>query len=285
LTERWPNLFLIGATRAGTTSFYHYLAQHPEIFMSPMKEPGFFAPEGLPAWVDTIVDERDYLGLFRAGRSAKVLGEASGYLSHPEAAERIRARSPDARVLAILREPVDRAYSHYLMDVRDGVESRPFREVLLSSRAAGLSSYERYGLYCDQVRRYVDVFGPNLLVLFFEEVFRDVRGSLHRVFEFLGVEPLVSQHVNIERHNSYAQPRNRISRVVVGVAGWTRGALGRPVLPKTLQPIARKLVLTSGGKPPMDSDSRAHLAALYERQRECLKKLLGVDPPWPHVSE
>jgi hypothetical protein len=279
---RWPNLFLVGAPRAGTTSFYDYLRQHPDIYMSPVKEPGFFSPEAKPEpWVDRSFDETQYLDLFRGGDSQKLLGEASTtYLWVPEAASRIRAHSPEAKILIVLREPVERAYSHYLMQVRDGVEHRPFIDALREPARPGIPSYADRGLYCEQVRRYFDLFGDRVLVLFFEEAFADVRGALRRTFAFLEVDPDFADEVRLEWHHHYARPREGLGRLLVTLAGKARWRLGRPLVPSFVQPLARRLLLTTAEKPSLDPKARAYLEELYRDQRECLKTLLGVDPPW-----
>jgi hypothetical protein len=280
--DRWPNLFLVGAARAGTTSFYGYLGQHPEIYTSPLKEPNFFSPRANPRqWVEKAFDERKYLGLFRAARSEKFLAEAStSYLWVPTAAAKIHARCPEAKIIIILREPVERAYSHYLMDVGDGVEGRPFLEVLLDAARREVPSYAHFGLYCEQVRRYLELFGENVLVLFYEEAFADVRAALRRTFRFLEVDVRFVDDIQLGWHHPYAQPRNRASRLVVRLAGRARWGFGRPVLPDVLRPLARKLVLSTGSKPPMDPKARALLHSLYADQRGCLERLLGATPPW-----
>ena len=107
---RWPNLFVVGAPRAGTTSLYHYLRQHPEIYMSPLKEPHFFSHSNPQS--DTVVKHQDaYLRLFDAARGEKLRGEASpAYLADPDAPARIKDASPEAKIVAVLREPVSRAF-------------------------------------------------------------------------------------------------------------------------------------------------------------------------------
>src|SRR5262245_10433773 len=131
---RLPNFFLIGARKAGTTSLYHYLDQHPDIYLSPLKEPTYFAPEAvqpstaeeseLRAWIagpmlekrqhGTVRDWADYVQLFRNARSEKAIGEGSvAYLGSTTAPGRIKAFNPDARVLVILRNPVDLLFSFY----------------------------------------------------------------------------------------------------------------------------------------------------------------------------
>jgi Sulfotransferase domain len=281
-SERWPNLFLVGAARAGTTSVYRYLGQHPDIFMSPLKEPDFFSPKANPrTWVEKAYSKESYLALFAGAGRERLFGEAStSYLWFPGTAHAIHARVPHAKILIILREPVDRAYSHYLMDLSDGVERRPFFEIIQDAARRKIPSYADFGLYCDQVKNYVHLFGDQVLVLFYETLFADPRKWLRVTFEFLGVDPDIAHAVDLERHHLYARPRNPVGRALVRAAGNARRILGRPILPGFLQPVARKLVLTSGEKPALDPRARAYLVDLYQGQAACLRALLGVEPPW-----
>src|ERR687894_3261543 len=112
-----PNFFIIGAQKAGTTSLYYYLKQHPQIYMSPRKEPHFFkgmhselrkSGRGLPP----VTDLGDYQALFRGVTDEKAIGEASAsYLYSPKAPALIKSSIPDAKLIAVLRNPADRAYS------------------------------------------------------------------------------------------------------------------------------------------------------------------------------
>ncbi len=120
-----PNFLIVGAMKCGTTALYYYLEQHPQIFMSPVKEPNFFCFEGREGLDsgNSITDIAAYRGLFRGVSSERAIGEASHcYLYEPRAVERIKHYTPDARLIAILRSPIERAYSHFLHAVRNGTE-------------------------------------------------------------------------------------------------------------------------------------------------------------------
>src|SRR5262249_11013082 len=113
MSEIWPNFFIVGAPRAGTTSLYIYLKQIPGIYMSPVKEPHYFNHEPGERSRD------EYLELFRAADTAVAVGEASvGYLRHPDAPLRIRANVPHAKIIMSLRDPVEKVYSQYFEQVR-----------------------------------------------------------------------------------------------------------------------------------------------------------------------
>lgn len=124
-----PNFLIVGAQKAGTTSLHYYLKQHPQIYMRPRKEPHFF--EGMhwdfyrPGRIMlAVTDLADYQALFEGVTDEKAIGEASAsYLYSPKAPTLIKRSIPDARLIAILRNPPDRAYSNFLHCVRGGRES------------------------------------------------------------------------------------------------------------------------------------------------------------------
>jgi hypothetical protein len=157
---RWPDFFEVGAPRAGTTSLWDDLDRHPQIFMSPLKEPHFFCSYK-PDFVPTVSDEDDYLRLFADARPGQLRGEASpSYLRDTQAPTAIARVRPDARIVVMLRDPVARAYSEYWHRVRYGRQPRPFAEVIRAAldspqRPTLGSRYLATGLYADGVERYL----------------------------------------------------------------------------------------------------------------------------------
>jgi len=134
--EQWPNLFIVGAPKAGTSSLYVYLAHIPGIFMSQVKEPNYFSRKTIPdhSRVKPIRDKSKYLGLFKKVKDEKIIGEASpSYLSDPEAPKLIHDIIPDAKIITSLRDPVERTLSFYLMHARSGLVKGSFHEELQKS--------------------------------------------------------------------------------------------------------------------------------------------------------
>ncbi len=154
-----------------------------------MKEPHFFsqiepAPER-KAFFPHVTDEDEYLALFEGATTEELLGEAStSYLWDRQAAERIKRVVPEARILIVLRDPVDRAYSQYWNDVREGIDRRSFLEALVEEQRSGpgawgvSSLYIDCGRYADQVERYLDRFGARVQVLFFEDFVGHEAGTI-----------------------------------------------------------------------------------------------------------
>ncbi len=196
-----PNFFVVGAGKAGTTSLYHYLGTHPQLFMCRIKEPNYFCKDSK---VSASINWDDYLRLFRGVRDEPAIGECSVlYLSSACAARSIRAAVPNAKIIVILRNPVDRGYSHFLMGVRQGF---PCQNVLdLPDYVVDL------GLYYAQVKRYLDEF-PNqqIHILFHEDLQRDREAFVKRMFGFLNVDDGF-RPPNLEKHfNEALEPRFKV---------------------------------------------------------------------------
>jgi hypothetical protein len=282
-------LFLVGAAKAGTTSLWFYLSQHPDIFMAPTKEPHYFsqirpAPR-LAMFFPHITTTDDYLALFQGRRTERVVGEAStSYLWDERVPARIKAVSPEARVLIILRDPVARAHSHYWNDAAEGIDKRSFLAALQQDlhdpvAAWGVSSlYLQAGLYAESVARYMDLFPGRVHVVFFEEFISDMRGHMRDVFSFLGVDPSVAGRLSLEPQNPSKLPRNDLAKRLLRAFGLRRRA--RELVPHSLHPPLRALLVRTGKAPDMEPAAGRLLTEYYREDIEKLAKLLGRDVPW-----
>jgi hypothetical protein len=284
----WPNLFIVGAAKAGTTALYRYLDEHPDIYMSPLKEPHFFSriePDPkLAAFFPHVVDPDAYLALFARSAGARVLGEAStSYLASADASNSIRDVSPDAKIVIMLRDPISRAFSHYWNDVREGIEDRAFAEAIEQELAGppgrwGVSSlYVDCGFYAERVGRYLDAFGDNVLVLVFEEFVADPPAHLERTLRFLGLDSSLSQ-ANFEAHNTFALPRNVLAQTILG-SGAARD-VARRIVPRSVRAYGRRLLLAPAPKPELGSAVRDRLRDVYANDAERVSHLLGRPLPW-----
>lgn len=286
----WPNLFIVGAAKAGTTSLYRYLGRHPDIFMSPVKEPHFFSqiePDPkLASFFPVVKDGNAYLALFARGRDKPVRGEAStSYLSHPDVALSIKAVSPDARIVIMLRDPISRAYSNYWNNVREGFETRTFEQAIAEEREGdagrwGVSSlYIDCGVYADRTARYLDVFGEHVLVLFFEEFVEETREHLTRTLAFIGVEPSTLDGIDLDTHNAFALPKNAVGARILRSS--TARSAARRLLPRSARAYGRSMLVRPAEKPQMDAETRRDLHLIYRPDVEELTRLIGRRPPWP----
>ncbi len=286
-----PNFLIIGAQKAGTTSLYYYLKQHPQIYMSPVKEAHFFdqdegeeadfrGPGRSPTAPITSID--DYRALFRGVTSERAVGEATpSYIYIPEAPGRIRRRLPDAKLVAVLRNPADRAYSAFLHTVRSGREPlTDFARALGEEEARirdnwhPLFHYRQRGFYHDQLGRYFDAFGRDRVgVYLYEDLRADPLGVLGGIFRFLGVDETFVPDTSVE-YNASGVPRNRAVRSLVRRTNALTPAL-KPFLPFGLRQRIKGGIFAK--PPPLAPEVREKLIEAYRPDILRLQGLIGRD--------
>ena len=229
-----PDFLVIGAYKAGTTSLDRYLRTHPEIFLPAVKEPSYYAFTGpnaasRPRPPDAVTDRHQYLALFDSVAGERAIGEVSPeYLVHPDAADAIAAELPDVKLIAVLRNPVERAYSDYLMYVRDGREPLDFTAALAAQdeRHAGdpRGHYVDTGRYGEQLDRYYQRFDRSQIrVYLFEDLANDPAACVRDVFAFLGVDTTFVP-ADLGENNVSGVPRGRMQAALLR----TRRSSGRP---------------------------------------------------------
>ncbi len=293
----WPNLFVVGAPRSGTTSLYKYLEMLPDVCMSTVKEPHYFNaaldPRGpLAASLSIVRDEQKYLRLFDHAGPRKVVGEATPtYLWDPVVPSRIKAKVPDAKIVMILREPIERAHSHYLTDVRLGLEPRPFSQALTEDHANAdkvlgrAHLYIEQGLYADQVERYLDTFGKKQIRIYlFEDFTCQPSKVMNELCKFLDVMiPDPHMFDAPKRFNTYFEPRNAFFKWIIQTRNKNRlmGALV-DAIPVRLREVALEhMILAKAPKPRIEKRAKEYLAAIYYPDVLKLQRLLAQDlSPW-----
>lgn len=279
----WPNLFVVGAAKAGTTSLWRYLDQHPAIYMSPVKEPHYFS-SFTPGLFPAVKDEGEYLRLFRDAGDAPLRGEASAsYLWDVETPGAIHRKAPDAKIVISLRDPVERAYAFYWTGVKYGGRQESFLEAIEGELARPEDEwhdtlYVGYSLYADAVDRYLDAFDGNVHVLFFEELNTDTRGEVRRLFSALGVDPGVADTMDVERHNPFALPRNELTRRFL--TSKPIRAVGRAVVPTARREQVEGVFLISTHRPAMEPEARRLLEEAFSDDTARLQTILGRELPW-----
>jgi hypothetical protein len=203
---RTPNLFIVGAPKSGTTSLYEYLKGHPQVFMSPVKEPNYFAPD-LADPRDNMLrhgqDEQRYLDLFADVRDELYAGEGSvRYLYSRAAPALIRSVQAEPRIVVMLRDPVEMAYSLYRHMTASGHEDAPTFESALTAEAGRrdgrgippgmnphLATYRDRARYGEQLPRWFETFGRELIhVIIFEEFAARPDLEFSRLLDFLGID-------------------------------------------------------------------------------------------------
>lgn len=203
MAHEWPDFLIVGAPRCGTTALWHYLKQHPQVFMPEVKEVHFFGADLDFRLDDFRLDAEGYRALFSGARPGQCRGEASVWYLYSElAAKEIAGRRPDTRIIVMVRNPVDVMYSLHSQFVYEGNEDiRDFKEALEAEEARRRgerippSAYFAQGLlyrrvvgFTDQLQRFLDVFGRERVhVVIYDDFKNDTAAAFRAVTGFLGV--------------------------------------------------------------------------------------------------
>jgi hypothetical protein len=290
-----PHFLIIGAARSGTTALYQYLAEHPRLFLTEPKEPHYFALAGTtPAFTGpgdrqtinrlAVVDPQAYRELYRGAGPDQVRGEASvSTMYYPEAITRARDEVPEARLICMLRDPVERAFSAYgFMRTRGWEPCATFEEALADEPrriAAGwhhIWHYVAMGRYGEQLRHVLDVFPrEQLLVLRHEDLVADPDAVLGRIHGFLGL-PVIPHTVAPDPHRS-GEPRNKFLSRVVSTHHPLKKLLS-PVVPVALRRrLRRQIVRRNIVRSTYRDETRRALVDTFRSDLDLLEQLTGLD--------
>ena len=299
-----PNFLVIGAAKSGTTSLYQYLKQHPQIYMSPRKELKFFALEGEspnfrgpgdePHNCNAITDIETYQSYFQGVVNETAIGEASPrYIYIPKAAERIKYHIPNAKMIAILRNPVDRAYSSFMHQVRKGRESLSFAQALLEedkrieNNWAPLWHYKQMGFYYTQLKRYFDLFESRQIKIYlYEDLETNSTSVVKEIFRFLEVDDtfipdntsIIYNKGGVPKNNALHELDNALHELVHR-QNLIKSAL-KPFLPSKLRKFIKKTFkqnLQNLEKPKLPFDIRRQLTQEYRADITKLQDLIQRD--------
>jgi len=289
-----PNFLVIGAAKAGTTSLFTYLKQHPQVFVPALKEPRFFALEGqVPNYKGPVkiankkavnnID--DYRTLFQEAGQSKAIGEASTiYLYEDKTASRIKSYVPDCKLIAILRNPIDRAFSSYSHLVRDGFENLSFEAALneeekrIQDNWPPLWHYNRRGFYYLQVKRYLDIFDASQFKIYlYEDLLHRPEWLISDIYQFLGVDDSFRPDL-ASKENISGTPKNKfVSKILTGKNPIKTAS--RLLLPKATRGKLYKAVKQKnlGKKQSINPHTRQRLISLFRDDINLLSELIQRD--------
>ena len=289
-----PNFLVVGAAKSGTTSLYHYLGQHPEIYVSPVKEPEYFSfPETQPNFIGPnrqpmnggiITGTDEYHSLFNDVTREKAIGECStSYLFLSQAAANIQQTIPDCRIIMILRNPIDRTYSNYLDHVMTLNEGLTFEDALQAESERGAEHwrwgylYSRQSFYYDQVKRYYDLFdNRQISVCLFDDLVANPVGFMQALYRFLEVDDHFIPDVRTP-YNPSGVPR------AIWLQGFLFGQyrslrLVTPLIPKFVKRTVKRLVMKINlRKKSMSGVMRRQLRDLFTADIDALEPLIRRD--------
>jgi len=268
---RLPNFLLIGAMKAGTTSLYHYLQAHPQVYMSPIKEPEFFVEQS--NWrrgIDWYCEQ-----FASAGPDATAIGEASTlytrYPRHQGIPQRIASHIPKVRLIYVVRDPIERIRSHYQHRVAQASERAPFEEAVFED-----PTYVDCSRYALQIEQYMEYFPREQLLVITSEELRDARqATIRRVYEHLGVDV---DFVPDDLDRRFYETKGRAARSLIPL--WVRKSL-KKYFPATkraveLEPNVLRVFNRLRGRMGT-GPNRATSFAIPEGVRERLVHLLAED--------
>jgi hypothetical protein len=279
-----PNFIMIGVAKAGTTSFFHYLDQHPQIFMAPIKATNFFGYEDARDW--QWADEGDspllqnfpvktfeaYEASFAGATDEIAVGEVSPqYFRCPTAAQRIHDCIPDAKLVLSLRNPAERAFSGFIMRTRRGESVKGFYEELTLQ-----SSHVKEGFYYRRLKRYMDLFPRDRIKIYiFEEFKKESAKTLVDLYSFLGVDTNFAPDTAV-KHNPAAIPKVRLlNRLFYNP---TLINITKSVVPEGLQEKLKQVQqLNLRTAPKLPADLRSKLLKFYREDILKLEMLLDRD--------
>lgn len=280
--EFWPNFFIVGAPRAGTTSLYEYLKNCQNVFMSPIKETYFFSPNVNMNLIlsKPVKKEKDYLKLFHEVKNEKAIGEATpSYLWDPDSAKLIHTKIPTARIIIILRNPIERAFSHYLWLVSLGKENLSFSESIKKSLSAKPDFSGRIidgGMYSNQIQKYFDEFDKKQIkIIIFEEFSKDPKKFVEDILTFLETDS--DPPDTFEVFNTYVEPRGKFAKSMIQNKFLQK--IGTS-LPQNLASHATKILDKKATKPKMSESDIQTLKKIYYQDVQNLKNILNRNLPW-----
>ncbi len=297
MSARYPDFFIVGAPRSGTTAMFDYLAAHPQVYPSRIKEPQYFARDlDSGSYLESVTFVRDletYLGLIADAKAGQLAGEGSTwYLYSKVAARGIHDANPDARIIAMLRHPVHMLYSLHgrryyarsedIPRFEDALaaedDRRAGRRIPAQARNPKALLYSKVGLYGEQLERYFEAFGKDRVkVIVFEDFIADPAAAYRDVTEFLslgaGFEPdFEIVNAGAARRSQWLQ-RLILARPVVATA--------RVVVPRRARPFVGRTWDRINSRPekrePLDPETAARLREKLLPDIERTGRLIGRD--------
>ena len=306
LKHKLPNFFVVGAAKAGTTSIYNYIKQHPEVYLSPIKEPNFFSTDidinkfrknyrkeieeaykqffkyGKSTHLTFIRNWNDYYKLFESVNDEKAIGEFStSYLYSKVAAKNIYNNIENAKIIIVLRNPIERAFSHYIMDLKIGYTNLGFMEAIKKDMNAkekgwGITSlYLELGEYYEQVKRYIEIFPQRNIKIYLFEDLKNTKDFVLDIYKFLNINPDIYFPDITQKFNKGKVPKLKTTFYIAKKIGLID--LGRRITPSIVKNRLKKIFFSEKSLPKLTKEEKNFLISYYEDDIKKLSKLIERD--------
>ncbi len=291
------NLFIVGAAKSGTTSMYNYLAQHSNVFFSNVKEPNYYSraeahnpnayikPKKNTFYHNKIIKNQNvYYSLFEASGKFKIIGDASpSYLWDIQSAKKIHADFPKGKIIIILRNPIQRAYSQFLMDLKDGnQDENDFLKALKKDKDTlpnvwgKAHLYEELGLYYKQVKEYIDVFTKERVkVIIYNDFIKNTEEVLKETLQFLDLNTKEIDNIDFNKtYNPYTKPKNNFAKKILQIKN--KVGFAKRLVPGFFKKY-QNLLFKEGIKPELPLNAKKYLQKIYSEDINKLENLINKD--------
>lgn len=293
-----PDFFVAGTPKSGTTALHAALAQHPGLYLSAVKEPKFFLTDGPPpthggpgdakTYRENVWRRSDYEALFDPAPPGALRGESTPfYLYSRDAQRRIKALIPAARLIVVLRDPVERAHSNWahlwsagLDPIGDFVQACAAEEERIAAGWADFWHYKRLGLYGEQLQHLYSVFPQEQVLVFrYRDMVDDPAGTLNRICAFLGVAQGIVTEVppaNVTAHPEHTRRHQTLSRILRAGSAITARLPGHGGK-RMIDRLERSLQYGAAPRRPLTWEQRESLIPYFESDIRLLSDLTGED--------
>lgn len=308
---KYPNFFVVGVAKAGTTSLYHMLGSHPEIYLTPIKETNYFArkdldfdnfrpdfkhnttidvgryiQEGMTYQIHcaNVTEPEHYLALYQNAKEEKALGEiCNSYIFCPNAMGEIYLEYPQAKIIVMLRNPIERAFSGYIMNLREGkILSSSFMDEIKRDEQLEVVkwgehiSYLHAGKYFEQIKRIYQYFPKEQVRIYLYDDYKVNKKEVMRdMYSFLGVDSSFFPSSD-KRVNEAGLPRFKYLNYFIAQTGFLR-KWARSILGDKGKALATKMMYANDNIPKLSEEEKRYLTNYYREDVEKLSALLNRD--------
>ncbi|MQY09327.1 sulfotransferase family protein [Actinomadura macrotermitis] len=293
-----PDFLIVGAPKAGTTALHAGLAAHPDLYLSPVKEPKFFLTDGPPptrggpgdaqTYREHVWRRADYEALFDAAPPGAPRGESTPFYLHDLSAQsRIQKAIPEARLIAVLRDPVERAHSNWahlwaagLEPIGDPVRACAAEERRVKDGWAAFWHYTGLGLYGEQLQHLYKLFPEEqILLLRYRDVRDDAAATLDRICAFLGVRTGVIDTIPRENVTAHVPDTaaTRVVQQVLRTGSRVGGYAPRPLRRAASRPFLSLLQRGQRPRRPLTPEQRERLLPYFADDIALLQEVTGLD--------